>query len=63
MFMLLLFLVQFTISGSSSDMIYRQLMYVIRMGHAMNNMVVLLCLVQSYVSGSCSDFFMGSLCM
>ena len=38
-------------------------MYVIGMGHDMNNLVVLLCVVQSSVSGSCSDFFMGILCM
>ena len=30
-------------------------MYVIEMGHDMNNLVALLCLVQSSVSGSCSD--------
>ena len=63
MFMLLLFLVQFTISGSSGDRIYRKIMYVIGMGHGMNNLVVLLCLVQSCISGSCSDLFMGNLCM
>ena len=32
MFMLLLFLVQFTVNGSNSDRIYRYLMYVIMMG-------------------------------
>ena len=63
MFMLLLFLVQFTVSGSTSDRLYRTLMYVIGMGHDMNNLAFLLCLVQSSVSGSYSDLFMGSLCM
>ena len=62
MFMLFVFLIYFTVSGSTSDRIYRPLMCVIGMGHDMNNLVVLLCLVQSYVSGCCSDFFMGSLC-
>ena len=61
MFMLLLFLVQFTISGSSSDRIYRKLMYVIGMGHDMHNLDVLLCLVQLSVIGSCSDLFYGKL--
>ena len=37
MFMLFLFLVQFTVSGSSSDRIYRKIMYVIRIGHDLNN--------------------------
>ena len=38
-------------------------MYVIEMGNDMKNMVVLLCLVKLYASGSCSDLFMGKLCM
>ena len=45
MFMLLLFNVEFTVSGSTSDRIYRPLMYVIWMGHDVNSLVVLLCLV------------------
>ena len=41
MFMILLFLVHFTISGSTSDRIYKPLMYVIIMGNAMNNLAIL----------------------
>ena len=61
MFILFVFLIYFTVSGSTGDRIYRPLMCVIGMGHDMNNLVVLLCLVQSSISCSCSDLLYGKL--